>query len=136
MIPGLLVATILTGLSFLHFYWAFGGRWGSLTALPDAGGEKLFHPGKKMTLFVATVLLLAAFIICGQIGLWGSILPSWIFFWGAQAVAGSFLLRGIGDFRYVGFFKRVQGTNFAYWDNRLYSPFCIMIVLLTVLASR
>ncbi len=34
----------------------------------------------------------------------------------------AFIARAIGDFRYVGFFKRKRGTLFSYWDDRLFSP--------------
>jgi hypothetical protein len=35
-----------------------------------------------------------------------------------------FGLRAIGDFRYLGFFKRVTGTRFARADTLIYSPLC------------
>ena len=31
------------------------------------------------------------------------------------------------EFRSFGFFKRVRGTEFAWWDTRVYSPLCIAI---------
>ena len=38
--------------------------------------------------------------------------------------------RGIGDFRYVGFFKRVKGSLFATRDTYLYSPLCMVLAVL------
>ena len=35
-----------------------------------------------------------------------------------------FAARAIGERRYVGFFKRVRTTEFAWWDTRVYSPLC------------
>ncbi len=37
------------------------------------------------------------------------------------------LLRAVGDFRYVGFFKSVGGTRFATMDTWCYSPVCLAL---------
>jgi hypothetical protein len=37
--------------------------------------------------------------------------------------------RAIGERRYVGFFKRVRGTTFAWWDTRVFSPLCAALSL-------
>jgi uncharacterized protein DUF3995 len=46
---------------------------------------------------------------------------------GTAAVAIVFMVRAIGDRRYVGFFKRVRGTRFARLDTRIYSPLCLAL---------
>lgn len=38
-----------------------------------------------------------------------------------------FLLRAIGERRYVGIFKRVRGTPFAKNDDRVFVPLCIFV---------
>ena len=38
-----------------------------------------------------------------------------------------FLARAIGDFRLVGFFKRVQGSRFARLDTLVYAPLCLIL---------
>jgi hypothetical protein len=38
-----------------------------------------------------------------------------------------FLVRAVGEFKLVGFFKRVRGTSFARWDTWLFSPLCLGI---------
>jgi hypothetical protein len=45
------------------------------------------------------------------------------------ALALLFLARAIGDFRLVGFFKRLRGTRFASLDTRYYSPLCLGLAL-------
>ena len=40
-----------------------------------------------------------------------------------------FVLRAIGEFRTLGFFKTITGTDFAFWDTWLYTPLCLMIGL-------
>jgi hypothetical protein len=47
----------------------------------------------------------------------------------ASAVATVFaaFLRSVGDFRLVGFFKRVRGTRFARYDSLLFSPLSLAL---------
>jgi len=52
-------------------------------------------------------------------------------------IAAVFALRAIGDFRYVGFFKRIRDTRFARLDTLAYSPLCAVLgVLSGIAASR
>jgi Protein of unknown function (DUF3995) len=37
------------------------------------------------------------------------------------------LLRAVGDFRYVGFFKSVRDSRFATMDTWCYSPVCLAL---------
>ena len=37
------------------------------------------------------------------------------------------LLRAIGDFNLVGFFKRIRGSAFARMDTWFYSPLCVLL---------
>jgi len=41
-----------------------------------------------------------------------------------------FLLRAIGDFNYVGFFKKIKDTNFGKMDSKYYSPLCLVIAIM------
>jgi len=51
-------------------------------------------------------------------------------------LATIFILRAIGDFRLVGFFKRVRGSPFAQWDTAAYSPLCLVLGLaITVICA-
>ncbi|WP_416145629.1 DUF3995 domain-containing protein [Paenibacillus polymyxa] len=47
--------------------------------------------------------------------------------YGAGLLSCVFILRSIGDFKWVGFFKRKKGTFFAKWDTVLYSPLCFLL---------
>lgn len=40
-----------------------------------------------------------------------------------------FLGRAIGDFRLLGFFKRVHGTAFARLDTLVFSPLCLLLAI-------
>jgi len=48
----------------------------------------------------------------------------------AWVLAALFLIRAVGEFRYVGFFKSVRDTRFATWDSWLFSPLCLLIAVL------
>jgi hypothetical protein len=48
---------------------------------------------------------------------------------GCAVLAVLFGGRAIGERRYVGFFKRVRGTAFAWWDTRAFSPLCAALSL-------
>ena len=69
----------------------------------------------------------------GQFTWADSWMPNWLSQWGLWVLAGLFLLRTIGDFRYVGFFKRVREGRFAHLDTRFYSPLCLLLCVNTVL---
>ena len=51
---------------------------------------------------------------------------SWIT-WLAFLLAVALVARAVGDFRLVGFFKRVRGTRFARMDSVLYAPLCLVL---------
>ena len=55
--------------------------------------------------------------------------------WAGAALALGLLVRAIGDFGYVGFFKRKGGNPFARLDTRVYSPLCLLLAAGTLAAS-
>jgi Protein of unknown function (DUF3995) len=126
---GILLATIFAILSLLHFYWAFGGRFGMNAAIPQIEGKPIFTPSPLSTIFVAVALLIAMFTILGQSGFIGERIPSWIFRWATLGLAVLFLLRSIGEFKLVGFFKQTSDSAFAMWDTFLFSPLCLFIAI-------
>jgi hypothetical protein len=79
--------------------------------------------------------MIAAGIVVGQLGLVSTGLPSWLFEWGTRVLAAVFFLRAIGEFRLVGFFKRVRNTRFARWDTLLFSPLCLFMALVLMLIA-
>lgn len=134
-IPGILLAVIFAILSFFHLYWAAGGRFGIGATIPTTGGENLFKPSPFGTILVAAALFAAMLVVLGRLKIWGAFVPGWIFYWGAWVISLLFLLRAIGDFRYVGFFKSVTDTNFAQLDTILFSPLCLFISIVAFLIS-
>jgi hypothetical protein len=130
MIPALLNASLLLVLSGIHIYWAVGGKWGAAVAVPDLpqkAGAKAFSPGPIATLAVAVGLASMAGLHLHKIGWLPVPLPDWLDQYGLMLVGGIFFLRVIGDFRYVGYFKRITDTAFAKMDTALYIPLCLVI---------
>ena len=131
---GISLAVIFAVISLFHLYWAAGGTFGSRVAVPTVaapsrGHKRVFDPSVGGTIVVAFAFLLAIVVILGQLRFWGDTLPHWVFRWGTGAIALIFFLRAVGEFRLVGFFKKVSDTPFAYWDTWLFSPLCLIIAI-------
>ncbi|MFL5384547.1 MAG: DUF3995 domain-containing protein [Longimicrobiaceae bacterium] len=120
----LVLAAVFTALAALHVYWALAGGAGAATVPTRADGTLLFRPSPGGTLAVAGALLAAAAVVLGRGGVAALPIPPALFrvgAWGLGAVLG---LRAVGDFRYVGLFKRERRSAFARRDTALYSPLC------------
>jgi hypothetical protein len=133
---GILLAAIFAALSLFHIYWAIGGSFGKAVAIPTVRGNRCLDPSPLATIMVAVALLIAMLIVIGQLGMLGEVIPKWIFRWGNWGICIIFLLRAVGEFRLVGFFKQVRDTEFAYWDTRLFSPLCLVIVMLALIVAN
>lgn len=126
---------VLLGLGAVHVYWAAGGdRYAeaSVPSLPtgaDGAETPVLTPGPASTLVVAAALT-GASVAVSVAGFAGR--QRWL----ANLVALAFLLRGVGEFRYVGVFKRVRGTTFSRRDDFVYSPLCFAISALARGAAR
>ena len=121
------LAFVLSFLSGLHIYWALGGRWGWGAAIPQVDGRPAFTPSRFATLLVALGLAAAAVLPLVRAGALPFAVPPSLSQWSAVFLALIFFIRAVGDFRLVGFFKRVRGTPFAIWDTRLFSPLCLLL---------
>jgi hypothetical protein len=136
---GLIGALIFASLAGVHIYWAFASRGVFPAAVPTrTDGTPVLTPGPIAGLVVAALLLCAAFLMGEQGGWWPPVLPG---FWrtlGTAGVAAVMALRGIGDFRYVGLFKRQRDTPFARMDTRVYTPLvlCLAVMAGLVAAGR
>ncbi len=125
--PQLLLATVFLLLSGVHFYWAMGGKWWLSNALPmNEQGDHVLKPSKVPTTIVGVGLLgFGSFYIALFLGTSVSVITSvvgWI-------IPSVFFLRAIGDFKYVGFFKRVKSTPFSKYDSRFYVPLCLTLAV-------
>jgi hypothetical protein len=132
-ILALVLFSIFIILAVIHFTWAFGGRWGFDKALPTKeNGKKLLNPrnfdcavvGLGLTGFAVYYLLVS--------NLFGIQIQSSIFNYIAWFIPSIFILRAIGDFKYVGFFKSLKKTDFGRLDTKLYSPLCLIIGIIGI----
>ena len=126
---GVSTAGVLFALSLLHAYWAAGGSWGTAVTIPMSDGKPLFQPSPAATLLVAFLLMSAGLVVLGRLGLWGGALPRWLFVAGDWTLVAVFAARVVGDFKWFGLFKRMNGSAFAWWDTWLYVPLCILLAL-------
>jgi hypothetical protein len=134
---GLATAGTLTLLGLVHVLWAGGLRTGGTAALPERNGRPVFEPGRGGTLLVAGGLFAAALTLLARLGIVRTPLPGRYLAGGSWLLAALFGARAIGEFQYVGVFKRVRGTPFARGDTRLFTPLCILISVGSALvASR
>ena len=123
-------AVIFFVLAVIHLYWVFGGEGGIAVSIPtDINGRKLFRPGRVITLAVVFGLFL--------FGLWNLAFAGWLHLslnplyirYGILIIAVIFLLRAIGDFRYIGLTKRYKQSPFAHWDTRLFTPLSLLLAI-------
>lgn len=138
MITGVIFFTFaaLVFISGLHFYWVFGGRWGGSAAVPSKpGGVAVFVPRTAETLGVAIIIIAVGLLLLAQNDFLSVYPPNHYTKWGCLVCALVFLVRAIGDFRYVGFTKRIRGTVFATNDTRFYSPLCLLFSMVFLLAT-
>ncbi len=128
-----LLFLVFAFLSAIHFYWAFGGRWGNQAVFPTKDDNvKPKMPGILATLIVAFGLLIIGLFILNQTGFLNFTTPLWLNKFGLWIIAGVFILRAVGDFKYVGFFKKIKQTKFGINDTKYYSPLCLTIGILTI----
>jgi len=122
---------LLWFISVLHIYWAFGGRWGTAAVIPIKKGEQqpIFKPRKLGTLLVAVLILLASIMLIFQAGYLESLQTNALTKIGSIVCATVFMIRAIGDFNYLGFFKKIKHSQFARYDTWIYSPLCLFLGL-------
>ncbi|MBF4488084.1 DUF3995 domain-containing protein [Flavobacterium sp. CSZ] len=124
---------IFMTLSSLHFYWGFGGKWGSRAVVPTKeNGIPVFVPRTILTFVVAVGLLCFGLFYLINYGFIEMSFPIWLDKTGFWIIASIFILRAIGDFNYVGFFKKHKSSKFAINDTKYFSPLCSLIGILTL----
>ena len=124
LVAGLL-SLIFASLAVLHLYWAGGGQWAASAALPkQVDGKPVFKPGRLACVVVAFGLFFFGYICLAHIA---SVPPLFLTGHTKRALlimSGIFALRTIGDFKFVGLFRRVQPTDFSRLDRIFYTPLC------------
>ena len=128
MILSILLSILLIGLGLIHFNWVVGGNFGFSESLPTKeSGERVLNPKKIDSAIVGIGLTAFGFLYLLKSGVIEFIIPGWIMAYGSWIIPIIFLLRAIGEFKYVGFFKKIKKTEFGKLDTKLFSPLCLII---------
>ena len=121
------VCVIFLVLALWHFRMALAPATAKSAAVPGVQGKPLFVPSRRATVAVGIVLVLFAVLVAVTGGLVPLALPRVVPVWLSCGLALGLLARAIGEFKYVGFFKRVRGSPFAKLDTLVYSPLCLLL---------
>jgi Protein of unknown function (DUF3995) len=117
---------IFLAIALVHFYWALGGKkWASLAIPKTNENETLFKPSMIETLVVAVAFLGFGYIMACEAAIFSH--QGLLVKYGSWAIPAVFIVRAIGEFRYVGFFKKIKNTDFGQMDSKYYSPLCLAI---------
>jgi hypothetical protein len=114
----------------VHIYWFFGGKWGLDSAIPSTdSGDVSMRPSKFATLMVAFGLISFGLFYLVMGGLLKIESTDATLKFVGVSIPIIFLVRAIGDFNYVGFFKKTKNTHFAKMDRKYFSPLCLLIAI-------
>ncbi|MEO8773654.1 MAG: DUF3995 domain-containing protein [Gelidibacter sp.] len=131
MILSILLSVLLIGLGLIHFNWVIGGKFGFAESLPTKeNGERVLNPKRIDSAIVGIGLMAFGVFYIFQSQILSYNLPVWLIKYGGWIIPLLFLLRAIGEFKYVGFFKSVKITDFGKLDSKFFSPLCLIIGLL------
>ena len=123
----IILCAVFLLLGLWHFHMAFAGGGGEGAAVPSVDGRSLFVPSTAATVAVGVLLLLCAVLVAGTSRLVSFGLPPGPLSWLSYALGLGLFARAVGEFKYVGFFKRVRGSRFARMDTLVYSPLCLVL---------
>lgn len=127
-IISIILFLIFLFLGSIHFYWAFGGRWGITAVIPTKNdGAESMTPPIIATIIVGLGLLLFGVFYLNQSRFSFIELPLYLENICKWSIPILFILRAIGEFNYVGIFKKIKHTNFAKMDRLIFTPLCLAI---------
>lgn len=125
---GLFNIVVLTVISLLHFYWAIGGKAWLEKSLPTTlDGKTVLQPGRIACMVVGLVLTAFAVVFLEKLAFLQLSLAHMANHYTVFVISIIFLARAVGDFRYVGFTKRIRTTTFGTLDTQYYSPLCLLL---------
>lgn len=126
------VVTLFLVIALLHFYWALGGKWGVEGAIPEQFRTSYFRKENHFKVQLSTIIVaMGLCVFASIIGTHylideGRVEAGYTTYisWGIAAI---FIIRAIGDFNYVGMFKKYTDDKFYRNDTRIYVPLCLFI---------
>ncbi|WPR73360.1 DUF3995 domain-containing protein [Algoriphagus sp. NG3] len=134
MIISVLLSVILIALAMIHFNWVIGGEFGVKESLPtNELGERVLNPKRIDSAVVGLGLIAFGIFYLFKSGLFPYDFPEWIETYLGWIIPIIFLLRAIGEFKYIGFFKSVKSIEFGNLDTKFFSPLYLIMGLLGIL---
>ncbi|WP_369048418.1 DUF3995 domain-containing protein [Tenacibaculum sp. UWU-22] len=134
MILSILLSIVFIILGIIHFNWVIGGKFGFSESLPTKEtGERVMNPKKIDSAIVGFGLTVFGLFYFLKSGLINFNLPQQVMKYGGWIIPAIFLLRAIGEFKYIGFFKKIKETDFGKWDTKLFSPLCLVIGIIGII---
>ena len=129
---------LLVVVAAIHVYWASGGYWpgedeASLVAKVIGSGPGM--PPWWATLMVALALLVGAWLVLAVRGILRPPLPGWLYTAGIWTLAGVFALRGSAGMLVGKIRPGMANTPFHRLNLIYYSPLCLVIAALIVVAA-
>ena len=119
-----------------HLYWALGGEVMRAATLPTLNGKPTINPRPWLVTLVGVLLLCMGGLVAATTGLVVVPFSPKLLSGFCNGLAAIFLIRAIGDFNLVGFFKRVRDSRFSRWDTFAYSPLCLALSVGMFLIGR
>lgn len=121
-------------IAMIHAYWALGGRWAADVVFPTDPARELAKPTVAMTWLVTVLFMSCAGIqamivgaIFSQSQIHGFFLDNRLFWYIDCLILLVLTLRIVGEGKYVGLTKKIRTTQFAIYDDRIYTPLCMVI---------
>ena len=123
-------------LGLIHFNWVIGGEFGFAESLPtNEKGVRVLNPKKIESFIVGLGLTVFGIFYLQRSGFISINMPNAITVYGGWFIPSIFIIRAIGDFNYIGFFKRIKQTNFGKLDSKFFSPLCLLIGVLGLITQ-
>ncbi|MBU1340984.1 MAG: DUF3995 domain-containing protein [Proteobacteria bacterium] len=121
---------IFVVISAIHFYWVIVNREFDLQpVIPHINGKPVFIPTRLGGSFIATLLLGASVLIYLNADNILSFIPDTLYKIALGVLSAIMFLRAVGEFRLVGFFKKIKDSKFAEMDTKYYSPLCLYLCI-------
>ena len=118
-ILALVVSLAFVALALWHFRMALSPAGGMSGAVPSKSGQTPVRSFHQSHACCRIALLVFALLVAATAGLVEIGVPVRMLSWSSYALALGLLARAVGEFKYIGFFKRVRGTRFARLDTLL-----------------
>jgi len=124
----IVVIIVVSILSFIHFYWAFGGKFEIDKIIPRYYDSPLPRQNNLNIFIIASILLFTCLFIYGLE--FSEIKISDHFIIGTLwLLCVIFALRAIGEFSLMGLFKKIKYSSFGKYDTLYYTPISLFLAI-------